>query len=192
MKRIAALLLLLLAAGCGSGDAEPVAGTPSAVPEPPPAETEPAVEPIPTEAAPQEGLPHAVQETREAIVSAAQARDYDALAELIPSSGFTFTYGAGGSAIDHWKDLEAAGEKPLDTMASLLLLRHTRAGDVYVWPWAYDRDPAKLTDEQKDALAAAGAASREQLDQMGELGHYLGWRLGIKQDGTWVFFVAGD
>jgi hypothetical protein len=77
-------------------------------------------------------------------------------------------------------------------MAGLLRLRHTRAGKIYVWPWAYDKDPATLTDAQKQKLAAAGAATLGQLDEMAEFGHYLGWRLGIRRDGTWVFFVAGD
>lgn len=195
MKRLTALLLAALAAGCGS-DGTGVGGSPSVTVEPPPAATGPTTpatptEPIATEPSAQD-LPAAVEETRAAIIAAAQAHDYDALGALIPDSGFTFSYGAGDSAIDYWKDLEAAGETPLDTMTRLLLLRHTRASDIYVWPWAYDRDPADLTDSQKDSLADAGAATREQLDQMAELGHYLGWRLGIKRDGTWMFFVAGD
>jgi hypothetical protein len=130
--------------------------------------------------------------TRAAIITAANARDYVALAALIPDSSFTFSYGSGDSAIDYWKDLEAAGETPLETMAGLLALRHTRARDIYVWPWAYDRDPANLTGAPKDALAGAGVATPKQLGQMSELGHYLGWRVGIRRDGTWVFFVAGD
>lgn len=191
MKRFAAVLLLALAAGCGSEQGAPVGGTPSGATEPRPAETTTA-EPIPTEPAPQKGLPVAVGETRQAIITAVGAHDYDALAALIPTSGFTFSYGAGGGAIDYWRDLEAAGERPLDTMAALLALAHTRAGDIYVWPWAYDEDPADLTSEEKDALAGAGAATRGQLDEMAAFGHYLGWRLGIRRDGTWVFFVAGD
>ena len=195
MKRLPILLLVALVVGCGSEESAPV-GTPSVPVEPPPATvgpTEPVpTAPVPTEPAPQKGLPAAVEQTREAIIAAAQARDYDALAELIPDSGFTFSYGAGDSAIDYWKDLEAAGETPLATMAALLALRHTNAGDIYVWPWAYDKDPANLTDAQKQALAGAGAATVDQLDQMAELGHYLGWRVGIREDGTWMFFVAGD
>jgi hypothetical protein len=191
MMSLVLFAAVMLAAGCGSESGPQSAGTPSEPVEPPPAETT-TLEPVPTEPAPQERLPAAVEMTRAAITEAAGAHDYDALAALIPDSGFTFSYGAGDSAIEHWQDLEAAGETPLETMAGLLALRHTRAGDIYVWPWAYDRDPAKLTNAQKDALAAAGAATREQLDQMGELGHYLGWRLGIRREGTWVFFVAGD
>jgi hypothetical protein len=179
MMRFVLLATVVLAAGCGSGGA--------AAPEVPTAGPS-----LGTTTGAKRGLPAPVEETRAEILAAAAAHDYDALAALIPDSGFTFSYGAGDSAIDYWKDLEAAGETPLETMAGLLALRHTRAGDTYVWPWAYDRDPAKLTTAQKDALAGAGAATREQLDEMGELGHYLGWRLGIRRDGTWVFFVAGD
>jgi hypothetical protein len=182
---------VVLAAGCGSETSPQTAGTPSEPIEPTPANTN-TLEPIPTEPAPQSGLPAAVAMTRAAIIAAAGADDYDALAALIPDAGFTFSYGAGDSAIDYWKDLEAAGETPLETMAALLALKHTRAGDIYVWPWPYDKDPASLTDAEKEALAGAGAATVEQLDQMGELGQYLGWRIGIRRDGTWMFFVAGD
>jgi hypothetical protein len=191
MKRFTAFLLLALAVGCGSEENAPV-GTPSVPVEPPSPPGTVTDSPVLTQPGHQKGLPATVAQTRAAILEAAQLRDYDALAKLIPDSGFTFSYGSGDSAIDYWKDLEAAGEQPLRTMGALLLLKHTRAGDIYVWPWAYDKDPANLTDAQKQALAGAGAATVEQLDQMAELGHYLGWRLGIRKDGTWMFFVAGD
>jgi hypothetical protein len=191
MKWLLPTLLMTLALGCGGEESAPV-GSPSVPAEPPSADTTP-VEPIPTEPAPQR-VPAAVEETRQAIIAAAQARDYDALGALIPDSGFTYSYGgpAEGGAVGYWRDLEANGETPLATMAGLLILRHTRVGDLYVWPREYDKNPANLTEAQKEALAGAGAATREQLDQMAELGHYLGWRLGIRRDGTWMFFVAGD
>jgi hypothetical protein len=195
MKRIPLLLLLVLAVGCGSEEMTtppPGATVPT---EPVPAETTP-TETVPTETLPAEPspkqLPAAVEATRQAIITAALARDYDALDGLIPESGFTFSYGGGERAVDYWKDLEAAGETPLATMAGILSLRHTRVGDIYVWPWAFDKNPANLTDAQKEQLAGAGAATVEQLDQMAEFGHYLGWRLGIRRDGTWIYFVAGD
>jgi hypothetical protein len=194
MKLLAPLLTAIVLAGCGSDATTEGAGTPSSPAEPPPPAETVTTTPVPTEPAPQRRLPPAVDETRQAIIAAAGAHDYDALAALIPDSGFTYSYGgpAEGGAVGYWRDLEDAGERPLDTLAALLALRHTRAGDIYVWPWAYDRDPAKLTERQKDALAGAGAATRDQLDQMAEFGHYLGWRVGIRRDGTWMFFVAGD
>ena len=191
MRRLCAFLLVALAVGCGTEESTPV-GTPSVPVEPPPPPATVTDSPILTQPGHPKGLPEAVAQTRAAILEAAQLRDYEALEALIPAEGFTFSYGAGDSAIDYWKDLEAAGEAPLRTMGALLLLEHTRAEDIYVWPWAYDKDPADLTDAEKDFLAGAGAATRKQLDQMAELGHYLGWRLGIREDGTWMFFVAGD
>ena len=72
------------------------------------------------------------------------------------------------------------------------VLPYTEAQDIYVSPWAYDLDPAELTRREREILAAAGAATLDQLNQMAEFGHYLGWRVGIRSDGTWIFFVAGD
>ncbi len=189
MKRAATILAVLALAACGSNGEREEAGTPSAVPEPPTAAT--VTDPLPADPA-QGRVPAAVEETRRAIMEAAESGDYDALAALIPGSGFTFSYGAGESAIDYWKDLDAQGERPLETMAAVLALPHTRSRGTFVWPWAYDGDPADLTDEEKDALAGARVATRKQLDQMAEFGHYLGWRLGIRRDGTWLYFVAGD
>jgi hypothetical protein len=180
VKLRACILFVLLLAGCGGESSAPAPEVPTAGIS------------LGTTTGPKRALPPPVEETREQILAAAAAHDYEALGRLIPEEGFTFSYGASGRPIDYWKDLEAAGETPFETMAGLLALRHTRAGDMYAWPWAHDRDPAKLTNAQKKALAEAGAATRKQLDQMGELGHYLGWRLGIRRDGTWAFFVAGD
>jgi hypothetical protein len=139
-------------------------------------------------------LPVTVEKTRRAIVEAASSRDYGALEELIPAQGFTYTYGGGevGGPVGYWRELEDHGEPPLETLGALLLLPYTKAEHAYVWPWAYDRDPAMLTGREQDRLVDAGAASADELKQMADLGHYLGWRVGIRLDGTWVFFVAGD
>jgi hypothetical protein len=45
---------------------------------------------------------------------------------------------------------------------------------------------------EQERLVDAGAASADEFEQMAEFGHYLGWRVGIRSDGTWAFFVAGD
>jgi hypothetical protein len=138
-------------------------------------------------------LPPAVEETRVAIAAAAHARDYAALEALIPESGFTYTYGgpAAGGPVGYWRELEARGEeRPLAILAALLEVPHTRASGIYVWPFAYDRDPASLTETERRALSEI--VTEEQLRQMAEFGHYLGWRAGIRADGTWIFYVAGD
>jgi hypothetical protein len=84
MRRAALLVGTVLAAGCGTAAEPEAGGTPSS-----PAETTTVVDtlvttvggPTPTEPAPQEGLPAAVEEARRAMVEAASSRDYGALEE---------------------------------------------------------------------------------------------------------------
>jgi hypothetical protein len=142
------------------------------------------------EAAPGTEVPPAVEETRARILDAAEARDFEALAQLIPEEGFTYSFGGQveGGATAYWQQLEEESpERPLETLTAILRMPHTKVDEIYVWPFAYNRDIASLTDEEREILAPV-------LDTEGwtQYGDYLGWRAGIKEDGTWVFFVAGD
>jgi hypothetical protein len=138
-------------------------------------------------------LPAAVQRTRAALIDAAAASDYDALAGLIPESGFTYTYGGPfpGGPTAYWKQIaQESDPSPFAVLKLLLGMPYTKVGDNYVWPFAYDRDPASLTDAELDMVSRVASPQEIQLWQ--ESGHYLGWRVGIRSDGTWIFFVAGD
>lgn len=142
----------------------------------------------------QSGLPEPVARTRAAIHAAAARGDYEALRPLI-RPGFTFSFGNGGDPIAYWRQLEREGlERPLEMMAALLRLPYTtsRAGDAvyYVWPFAYTRPMRSLTAEERDLLTTI-ADDQEIASWMLE-GSYLGYRLGIRGDGRWMFFVAGD
>lgn len=139
---------------------------------------------------PQEGLPEPVAATRAAIASAASARDFDALRELIDPASFTYSFGGGRRPIAHLRRLDARGERPLETLVAILQMPYTKAGDVYVWPFAYDRDPETLTAEERELLSAI--ATEDEIRSWVEFGGYLGWRAGIRSDGVWVFYVAGD
>jgi hypothetical protein len=146
------------------------------------------------------GLPGPVARTRAAILASLAAKDYEGLEKLIPADGFTYTYGAAfeGGPIAYWKEAAANGpDDPFQRLEAVLQLPYTLVEDAvvedeYVWPFAYDRLPEDLTAEERADLVAAGAITQDQLDQMMSLGHYLGWRAGIRSDGTWIFFVAGD
>jgi hypothetical protein len=145
------------------------------------------------EASPGTAVPPAVEETRDAILAAAEQRDFDALAELIPEEGFTYTFGGDveGGPTAYWQKIEEESpERPLETLAAILRMPHTKVEDIYVWPFAYNRDIASLTDEEREILAPV--ADAEAIGGWTQYGGYLGWRAGIKADGTWVFFVAGD
>jgi hypothetical protein len=138
-------------------------------------------------------LPPAVQSTRRRLITAAAEGDYDALAALIPKSGFTYTYGDAypGGATAYWRYVATLHDpSPLAALSAILGMSYTKVGDNYVWPLAYDRDPKSLTDEELAVLALV--ASPQEIAQWKRSGNYLGWRAGIRSDGTWVFFVAGD
>lgn len=138
-------------------------------------------------AADEPGLPVAVREKRDAILRAAKARDYEALAALADPQGFEYTFGApleGGPAA-YWRQIEEQ-EQPLEALASILQLPYTLSRDIYVWPFAYDKTAHEIT--QYEALLL------RKLPEVHEIGPegYLGWRAGITPEGAWVFFVAGD
>ena len=38
----------------------------------------------------------------------------------------------------------------------------------------------------------SGSSTRTTTSGFEELGGYLGYRVGIREDGTWLYFIAGD
>ena len=144
-------------------------------------------------AAPAAGaLPVAVEESRAAILEAAQSGDYEALGELVPETAFEYTFGSPveGGPIAYWQELErTTDERPLEALAAILELPYVLSRGYYVWPWAYTvGEKADLSEHERELLAPLGTPDELVLDGLG----YLGWRAGFEPDGTWAFFVAGD
>lgn len=142
--------------------------------------------------APERGLPDAVVKTRDALLEAAEARDYDALERLLPAGAFSYTFGGPvpGGPVAFWKDLEhTAGQRPLERLEQVLRMPYTLSRGIYVWPFSYDvASVDDLTAHERGLLAPLGPLESVFVEGTG----YLGWRAGIQPDGTWVFFVAGD
>jgi hypothetical protein len=132
------------------------------------------------------GLPEAVERKRAAIHDAAARGDYDALEKLIPSSGFSYSFGGEvpGGATAYWRELEAQGERPLETLAKILELPFSLRQGLYVWPFAYGTPRGELTPYERGLLG--------QLVSSYAGDDYYGWRAGIRPDGSWQFFVSGD
>ncbi len=165
---------------------------------------------VPVEAAAEgELLPRPVERTRAALLAAADAHDYERLEALADRRQFEYTYGAAeGGPAAYWRRLEQESGRlppgfldpgPADALAAILKMPHTvldtpgglaSARKIYVWPFAYDVEPATLTAEQKAILAPI--MSDEEIEKTAQYGTYLDWRAGITPDGRWIFFVAGD
>ena len=173
MRPLLAVLAAVLLAGCGSST-ETVTVTTTV--------TQTVTETAPGDAT---ALPDAVEETRRGLLEAAQSGDVDALEPFVTDRlSYSFGGPVEGGAIEYFKQLEAQGQDPLGTLAKLLQLPSTLAQGNYVWPWVYTVQASDLTDYEKQLLGEFAD------DFAGQT--YLGYRVGIAPDGTWIFFVAGD
>jgi hypothetical protein len=170
--------------------------------EPPatdPAETEPAAPtepPATTAPAETDGanvpLPPAVAETRDAILDAAHARDYEGMEALLDPATFSYSFGESGDPVGYWRTLEEEGHVPIfgDILPLLLSTSHAKQDGIYAWPAAYTKDPSSWTADDLEDIRRL--YSDEDIESFRQAGAYLGYRLGIREDGTWLFFVAGD
>jgi hypothetical protein len=161
-----------VAAACESGEKQDATTTP-------PAATGPT-------------LPPAVAKKRDAIVAAAKSFDYTRLRTLLDPAHFSYSFGESGNPIGYWRRLEHEGEVPIlgDYLPTILGAPHGRQGDIYVWPAAYAKKPSEWTAEDRRWLKTF--YSQKEIRGFEQAGSYLGWRVGIRKDGTWLFFVAGD
>jgi hypothetical protein len=210
-RLLAAIVLLAFAvtvSACGGSDpaaappapAQPGEPVPPADPPPPPAEpssTEPAPPPAdppppPAQTGSEADLPDAVIAKRDAIVAAAHARDYGALEALLDPATFSYSFGEEGDPIGYWRELEDVGEVPIlgDYLPGFLAMPFAKLGDIYVWPSVHAKLPKTWIPQDTDPLASF--YTQEELESFRQLGSYLGWRVGIREDGTWLYFVSGD
>ena len=133
------------------------------------------------------GLPQAVEEKRAAILAAAEARDFDALRDLIPADGFSYTFGTPFEAgpVAYWQHVEkTTPDRPIETLARILKLPYTLQQGIYAWPFAYGLPRSEATPYERELL---GDLMRSYAGES-----YYGYRAGIDPDGNWVFYVAGD
>lgn len=142
---------------------------------------------------PQADLPSAVADKRAAILAAALACDLDGLAALT-GPDFTVSFG-GGDPVDVWEAAEATGDGPMRFLVELLAMPYaTQTIDdrtIYVWPSAFAAESwADVTAADREALAKL--YDEQAMTSFEQFGGYIGYRIGIDQDGEWMFFVAGD
>lgn len=145
-------------------------------------------------------LPAAVSEVRAAIVEAATSCDMDRLAGLT-SVDFTCSFGDGGDPAGFWSKAEtdsaATGTvSPLALLVRVLDVPYgaVDTGDgstICVWPSAHAYSTWEETP-QADREALLMVYGAEDPVDFERSGGYLGYRVGIRDSGEWVFFVAGD
>lgn len=145
----------------------------------------------------QPGLPEAVAEKRAAIWDAVVECDWDQLQRLL-GPGFSFTFGGGDDSIDapihHWQYLEAQGEQPMLFLAELLNRPfgtiESEGVTYYVWPSVHTKEWDAATQAEIERLRPL--YGDEDFSDFEAFGAYFGYRVGITDNGDWVYFIAGD
>lgn len=138
------------------------------------------------------GLPVAVADTRDAIVRAAKALDYAALADLLDPSTFSYSFGDRDDPTGYWRQQEEDAHVPVlgEILPTVLGESFGKDGDTYVWPRASATAPSRWTDADRESLRSF--YTDEDISRFVSFDSYTGWRTGIRDDGTWLYFVSGD
>jgi hypothetical protein len=145
-------------------------------------------------------LPEPVQRTRNLILEAAKTGDVEKLRPLLGTGGEQTQLSLGGIDGDPIAFLKEAsgddeGQEILAIMEEVLSsgYAHMEAGtanDFYVWPYFFAMPVDRLTPSQRVELFKIITAG--DYEDMKTYGAYVFYRLGIKPDGKWSFFIAGD
>lgn len=145
-----------------------------------------------TDEKPKSALPEPVAQKRDAIDAAAKRLDYAALGRLLDPKTFSYSFGETGDPIEYWRRLEREGEVPVlgDYLPTVLAAPVGRRANIYVWPAVHAKKPSRWTAADRRWLRSLYTA--REVRAFEQAGAYLGWRAGIRRDGKWLFFIAGD
>jgi hypothetical protein len=140
-----------------------------------------------------DGLPSVVAAMREKIYEAAVMHDYESLRSLVDPVTFSYSFGEEGDPIGYWRRQEQA-EVPLlgDVLPTILHTRFGKHEDIYMWPSAASKLGSDWTEADVESMHQAGYSDREIRSFEKSVGGYAGWRVGIRADGTWLYFISGD
>ena len=156
----------------------------------------------------EEGLPAPVADMCIQILMHAFQCRFESLEEVALAGGpnFQFSYGVEEGAASFWADREREArrkDEPAQSyMRGLVSVLHmpfckesqddgsgTNTELVYyIWPRVHCAD--HRTDQDWKPLKRL--YTDEQIDQMREGDLYFGFRVGILENGDWVYFIAGD
>lgn len=139
-----------------------------------------------------EGVPPEAADTALTLLQAAVTCDEDTLVTMATQDETSPSFG--GRSAEEVLALPDAEERYL-VLAVLLTETEPTTIDsgvvtFYAWPEAHG--PGGPTEEQWEDLVDAGLYTQEEVDLLRQMDGYLGWRVGIAEDGRWQFFIAGD
>jgi hypothetical protein len=140
-----------------------------------------------------EAMPPPVAKTVAELERIAKEGGYRDLANLASRTPDFRSNNAGMSHSEYWYLKMRTGDWPMAQVARLLSYRFTVAdtseGKVYIWPYMARLKPEQINSSagrEIDRLLGEGQA---QAMRKGAI--WPGYVLGIREDGTWLYFVSG-
>jgi len=157
--------------------------------------------PVPAISYDLDALPEPVRRTRAQLIEAARSGELEALRPLIRTEGEEATElslgGIEGDPIEHLRQMSGDGEgqEILAILQEVLEAGyvHTDIGtenEIYLWPYFFAVPLDTLDARQRVELFRLVTAG--DYEDMKNFGAYIFYRTGIRPDGSWAFFVAGD
>ncbi|MBP9711685.1 MAG: hypothetical protein KBD55_01485 [Candidatus Pacebacteria bacterium] len=144
-------------------------------------------------------LPVLVEAKRQEILKATEMRDYKKLASLISSSNFLYLIEPNqGDKNDfevflRQKD-QKGGKSSFEIISTLLNFPYDSFPEAgvqnYVWPDVFLKSPKTWTTEDWDNMKKL-YSEKEIESQKLYWDNYVGYRIGIDQNGNWVFYFEG-
>jgi hypothetical protein len=137
-------------------------------------------------------VPQPTAETARQIYDGVLDLDFELLESLLDPMTFVYNFDDGSNPIPEWRDDPTV----LDAIPSVLHLPPAAPreiegyGTFYIWPYLVDTDFSALTEQEREDLASLGF-SEQEIEDMIELGSYLGPRLAIDENGLWRNYVTG-
>ena len=142
----------------------------------------------------QSTLPAPVAEARSAIVEAATECNFTALERLAgPDFFYTFDATSGADLSRFWQQSD---QQNFDTLAVLVrtldlpFAESTGVDETVVYVWPAVAEIENPTEADWQALSAV--YNEEEIEFYKNFGGFIGWRIYISADGTWIGAIAGD
>ncbi len=147
-----------------------------------------------------DALPAEVRKKRDALLVAAKSGDIEKLRPLLEVGDQATSLsisGIDGDPIAFLKESsgDSEGHELMAILAEVLEAGYVRMDpdtedETYIWPYFWAWPVNKLTPPQRVELFRILTAG--DLEDSSEFGGYIFYRTGIRPDGSWAFFVAGD
>ncbi|MBK5268869.1 MAG: hypothetical protein JJE47_15730 [Acidimicrobiia bacterium] len=130
----------------------------------------------------------AVVETWQELRNLAAACEWEQLSDIAEQDQTSISFGGPIRLVKLWVLESASGSDSGTELLDVTSLPPARTTDGWVWPAVSSTN----ADADWQVLLDAGLLTEKEVADMKDFGGYLGFRVGIADDGTWLFGIAGD